>query len=249
MSIINHIFNAYSAYSGTGILTVLFFVALIYVALKEQSRSNRTILLYGTVILMAVIFCPLTYYIYYSYVDATTYWRFFWLVPIGVGLAYVGTQIADRHRITGMLMATVVLILGGTFVYTSREDFRLAENPYQIPDAVIEMSDYMEAKGLDEIRVAVTPELLTYIRQYDVNLTMPYGREQLDPGWGEPVGFFQLMLSGYVDYEAIAEKCMYNATRFIIVNDEKQALNNPEDAGFKYCMTSGAFSLYEFTEL
>lgn len=249
MELINGILNWYSEYSGTGIFMVLFFVALIFVALLDDNRSNRTVLLYGSVILMLIIFCPATYYIYSKYVDAGTYWRFFWLIPVGIGLAYVGTKLIGKSAVTGLLMIGVVLILGGTYVYNSRMDYKPSENLYQLPNEVIEISDYLESRNLPEIRCAVSPELLTYIRQYDVNIVMPYGREQLDSRWSEKSGFFELMLSGTINYEAIGEKCLYNQTRFIVVNNQKTALNNPQNCGFEYIMSSGAFSLYEYTRL
>lgn len=246
MELMNGILNCYSEYSGTGIFTVLFFVALIYVALIDKNRSNRTVLLYGSVILIIIIFFPATYYFYTKYVDAGTYWRFFWLMPVGVGLSYVATKLADENKITGLLMIAIIFVLGGTYVYSSRADYIKAKNAYQIPQEVIEIADYLESRELEEIRCAVTPELLTYMRQYDVNIIMPYGREQLDPKWSAPSGFFELMLSGNINYEAIGEKCLYNNTRFIVVNNQKLALNDPGRCGFEFIMTTGPFDLYEY---
>lgn len=243
------IFKWYSDYSGTGILMVLYFVALIYLALKDENRSNRTILLVGSIVLIMIIFLPVTYFLYTKYVDSGTYWRMFWLIPSTAGLAYVGAHLINEHRVTGLFMIFGTLLLGGAFVYTSKPEMRIAENAYQIPDSVIEISDYLESRELDEIRVAVSPELLIYIRQYDVNLIMPYGREQLDPRWSEASGFFQLMLEPAIDFEEIAKKCLYNQTRFIVVNNEKMQKNNPAHNDFEYIMTSGSFDLYEYKAL
>lgn len=249
MDLISGIFNWYSEYSGSGILTVLFFVVLIYIALEDENRSNRTVLLYGTVILMLIIFFPGTYYIYTKYVDAGTYWRFFWLIPMGIGLAYAGAKLTEKHALAGGLMVMVVLMLGGSFIYNSRVSFRIAENLYQLPGEVIDIADYLESRELEEIRCAVSPELLTYIRQYDVNIIMPYGREQLDSRWSEKSGFFMLMADANINPAKLAEKCLYNHTQFIVVNNEKALLNRPENCGFKKVYTSGSFDVYEYMEL
>lgn len=251
MDIISGIFKFYSDYSGSGVLTVLFFVALIFVALSETNRSNRTILLYGSISLLVIIFCPLTYYVYMRYVDVNTYWRFFWLIPVGIGLAYVGTRIASTHPQTGLIMMAVVFILGGSFCYTSLPQFRKADNLYQIPEEVIAVADYIREGNSngEDAKVAVGPEMLPYIRQYDTSIVMPYGREQLDEKGCIPSGFYQLMASAAINYAAIGEKCLYNNTRYIVVNNQKSALNDPGRCGFKRVFTAGTFDVYEYTEL
>ena len=243
---LSEILAYYSAYTGAGILMVLFLVGLVYIALREKNRSNRTILLYGTVGLILVIVFPWFYHLYVTYVDETTYWRMWWIVPVGLGLAYVGTELINEHRGTGLLLATFILLLGGRFVYTSNEQFETSDNLLQIPMEVVEIADYLEDYEEEIVYVAVPPEMLTTIRQYDVNIRMPYGREQLDPNWGGHSGFYELMLENTLDFAALAEKCTYNYTRYLVVDGQKTFLNEPADNDFSFLTQVGKYRVYEY---
>ena len=109
MTLLGKIFGYYSQYTGMSILMSLFFVALAYVALKDKNRNNKTIILYGTVGILLLIFNPLLYYVYSTYVDAGSYWRVFWILPMAIGIAYVGAELVKDHRITGFLLLIFAL--------------------------------------------------------------------------------------------------------------------------------------------
>lgn len=249
MEMMVEIFNVYSRYSGRGILMALFFVSLFYLALAEKKRTVRTILLYGSVMIILFIFMPPVYHAYVSYVDATTYWRMWWMLPVGIGLAYVGTQLISEHRLTGFLMVFLILLLGGEFVYTSNPNFRKTENIYQIPEEIIKIIDFLEEYDEGVVHAAFPAELLGFVRQYDIELRMPYGRERWEENWSEPNGFYQLMYASTVDFEALAQKCSYNYTRYIIVDARKGYLNIPEQNGYRLLLISGVYRVYEYTEI
>lgn len=245
MELVQGILNAYSTYTGLGILNVLFFVGLVYVALVDSNRTNRTILLYGSAILVLIIFCPLTFYLYDKFVDVGTYWRLWWMVPAGIGLAYVGTKVVDNHRITGFCLALFILFLGGNLVYTADLEYRIADNVYQIPDEAIDIADFLEEYEEDTVRVALPTELLTYVRQYDPYIALPYGREQYGGPWGTTSGFYIEMNLEQLDFEKIAEKCVYNNTKYIVVSRSKGHVNEPIDSGFIYLTSYGEYDIYE----
>ena len=113
--LIGEIFEQYSRYTGTGVFMVLFFVGLVFLAVTEndKEKAGYTVLLHGSVWMALIIFIPLLYVVYTRLVDAGTYWRFFWLIPMGIGLAYVGTELINDHRVMGFLLIVLVLLLGG----------------------------------------------------------------------------------------------------------------------------------------
>lgn len=249
MAMMEEIFRIYSSYSGRGILMALFFVSLFYLALAEKKRTVRTILLYGSVGIILFIFLPPFYQAYVSHVDATTYWRMWWVLPVGVGLAYVGTQLIAEHRLTGFFMAFLILLLGGEFVYTGNPNFRKTENIYQIPSEIVTLIDFLEEYDEGVVNAAFPAELLGFVRQYDIELRMPYGRERWEENWSEPNGFYQLMYAPTVDFEALAEKCRYNYTRYIVIDARKGYLNVPEEHGFQLLLESGVYRVYEYTKI
>ncbi|HPF29202.1 MAG TPA: hypothetical protein PLZ77_03735 [Lachnospiraceae bacterium] len=243
------IIEVYSEYSGSGNLMVLFFVGLIYLALVERDRSVRTLLVYGSISLIAIIFQPVVFYLYTTYVDGPTYWRMWWMIPIGIGLAYAGTKLISKHQTTGFLLVLAILALGGKAVYSGAADAKTAENIYQIPQAVVSIADELENREDAVVYAAFPPEMLIFIRQYDVAIRMPYGREMLDENWGGSSGFYQLMSSPELDFEKLAEKCDYNFTRYLIVDGNKSFLNQPQENGFEQIFMYEKYIVYEYTRI
>ena len=233
--LIGEIFEQYSRYTGTGVFMVLFFVGLVFLAVTEndKEKAGYTVLLHGSVWMAIIIFIPLLYVVYTRLVDAGTYWRFFWLIPMGIGLAYVGTELINDHRVMGFLLIVLVLLLGGNLVYTSDYTFEKAENEYQIPQEVIDLSEIIETHECPVKKAAFPLELLIFIRQYDVDITMPYGREQLDPNWVETENdFFNAIMQDWYDFELIRHNCYDTATCYFVVNRGRQFINNPSSYGF-----------------
>lgn len=245
-----NIIAEYSRYTGTGIFMVLFFVCLVVIAISDKNYSNRTVLLFGSLFTLILIFFPGMYYLYTRFVDVNTYWRMWWLVPMGIGLAYVGTNLIKDHRITGFLLAFFIFILGGRLVYTSNPFFGKAANPYKIDGTVMSLCDYLDKVEEDDIVVAVAPELLTIVRQYDPYLYMPYGREQLDINWGNNWGysnkFYEVMCDDNVDFSKLREQCGAFDTKYLIINNLKTYINSPEEYGFKYHVTMGNYDIYSY---
>lgn len=243
------VFQLYSKYTGTGILMVLFFTALVFLALKEENRSTRTVLLYGCIALIILIFFPPTYYLYVKYVDAGTYWRLWWMLPTGIGLAYVGAKLLQQNKGTGLFLSLVILLLGGEFVYgIQKPNIMPAENAYQLPQEVIDLADFLDAYEENTIIYAAVPsELLIYMRQYDIHIQMPYGREMLDPNWGGQSEFFKAMESPELDFAVLQEWVHKTNVRFLVVNAAKPYRNAPEDYALEKIGEVGNYEIYEYT--
>lgn len=246
MTLLGKIFGYYSQYTGMSILMSLFFVALAYVALKDKNRNNKTIILYGTVGILLLIFNPLLYYAYSTYVDAGSYWRVFWILPMAIGIAYVGAELVKDHRITGFLLLIFALFLGGKLVYTISPEFKFATNEYHINQSTVDVADYLDTLDLDHYMVAVPYEMLADIRQYNINIRMPYGREQYDEKWGIRTGFFELMIADNVDFSLLADKCRFNNTKYLVINAGKPQLDDPGENGFTLLKSVGGYEIYEY---
>ena len=249
MTYINEIFDHYAKYTGSGIFMVLFFVCLVYMAIKDTNENNKSVLLYGSLYSAICIFVPITYYLYITFVDSSTYWRMFWIIPVSVGLAYVGTKLVSSHRLTGLLLVFLVLILSGQFVYLSNPFFYFADNPYKIDQTVMDVCDYLDSCDDDYMNVALPAEFLTQARQYDIKLFTPYGREQLDENWGQPSGFYMAMNAETADFDVLRVKCEVNNTNYIVMNNMKEYVNDPEDFKFVYLTTIGNYEIYRFDGL
>ena len=248
MHFFDEIFEQYSLYTGTGIFMVLFFVALVYIYLTEKDSGNRGVLLFGSIFTIILIMFPPFFYLY-SYLDDGTYWRMWWLVPSGIGLAYAGAKLISKYRLTGFLLTLLILMLGGNMIYSHDNGvFNVAENKYKLPQYVLDTCDILENDADGYICAAFPTEFLSSVRQYDVNIMMPYGREQLDPKWALPSGFFAEMNKESYNFHEIRKKCIDNHTNYLVVNNLKEYEDEPSDYGFDYFKTIGVYEIYRFSE-
>lgn len=245
----SEIFRLYSQYTGTGILMVLFFTTLVVMALNEKNQSTRTIILYGSISISALIFFPPFFYLYDHYVDSYTYWRMWWLIPTGIGFAYVGTQLMQKHRWSGFLLVVIILMLGGEWVYSgSLKEVSVATNYYQLPQEVVDTVDFLdEYEDNRFIYAAFSPELLPYVKQYNINVHMPYGRDMMDPNAMQQSQFFLLMAADTVDFSALEQHCLTELTRYLVVDNRKAFATEPEDYNFVKIATFGNYDVYDYT--
>ena len=247
LDLLSGIFEQYSLYTGTGIFMGLFFVALIYLTLTEKNENARTILISGSVYVIVMIFFPITYFIYVNYVDRTTYWRIWWMVPVGIILGYAGAKLVGKHRITGLLLSLFVFVLGGKFVY-STGNFAPEENKYQLPQNMINICDYLEETDEDgNIKAAFPPEFLETVRQYDINIVMPYGREELYTG--KPEAFYVAMKSENTDFRRLALYCASFQTEYIVINEKNRFSNDPRTSGFELLQNIDGYQIYQYKNL
>ena len=250
MEIIRGLFTEYSNYSGSGVLLMFFFAGMLYLALSEQNRGVRTAILHGSVCLTLVIFFPPLYYIYTRFVDAGTYWRLFWMLPVACGLAYVAAVLIEKHKWTGLLLTLVILMLGGELSYLGKGNGEkaFAENVYQLPQEVVDIVDEMErTENGGMIRAAFPPELLVYVRQYSTHILMPYGREMLDERWhSQGSGYYEVMSAEMVDFAALSEKCLYNDTKYVVINANKAYEGDLKENGFTLYYRCSPYVVYEY---
>lgn len=80
-------------YIGDGLAAGLFLAAFLYLLFTEKDRTKRIILLYTSLVVMVLFFCPLFAAEIFQYLDAETYYRILWLVPMTVVIAYGGVRL------------------------------------------------------------------------------------------------------------------------------------------------------------
>lgn len=81
-------------YIGDGFAAGLFLTAFLYLLFAEKDRTKRIILLYTSLVVAALFFCPLFAAEIFQYLDAETYYRILWLVPMTAVIAYAGVHLA-----------------------------------------------------------------------------------------------------------------------------------------------------------
>lgn len=176
------ILEIFQKFTGSGFLTILYLLTLLYLWTSEKNRTFRAVFVYGASVIQVLFFLPPFFY-GYQLLDQGTYYRILWLLPMTVTIAYAMVKILGRYPMGSIVIGAVVVAICGKCVY-SNEYITLAENIYHIPQEVVEVCDFI-MPGEDEERVTgVFPDdLIHFVRQYSDRIRMAYGRDYLAPDW------------------------------------------------------------------
>lgn len=160
-----------------------FFIGLIWVTLRKREREARIFWLY-VIVLGLTIYNPLViHFVVPKFMDAELYYRFFWVLPVAVGTAYLFTCLVaecPKNWLKGLAAAGLLALIvatssvNGNVVY----NVRLPENLYKVPDQVLYACDiiHRDYDGEGEPRAVFTDEYEIYVRQYDPSIRLTIDR-------------------------------------------------------------------------
>lgn len=221
-------------YTGLRYLAVLYLAALIYLLVTEKEKRIRTLIIYVPIALLAVYLCPLFRWLF-VWMEHTgeTYYRVLWLLPMGVTISYAGCRLFAAHKRIGLVVMAAAVIVCGTYVYDSPVHdspyISKAENLYHIPQTVVEVCDYLkENEELAYIQAVFPEELVHFVRQYDTDIGMPYGRSMLVPQWGYYNAVHEAMeKSEVIDMEALLQATRESLCNYIIIHEARELSDDP----------------------
>lgn len=172
----------YQEYTGSGFLTILYLLTLLYLWMSEKNPTVRTIFVYGASVIQILFFIPLFYY-GYQILDEGTYYRILWILPMTITIAYGAVKILGRYPAGSVVFGFLMIMICGKYVY-SNPYITKAENVYHIPQEVIEVCDVIMPEDDEERVKGIFPdELIHFVRQYSTRIQMVYGRDYLAPDW------------------------------------------------------------------
>lgn len=231
-------------YSGTGFLTVLYLLALLYLWMTEKNVTVRAVFVYGASILQALFFFPLFYY-GYQLLDAGTYYRILWLLPMSVTIAYAGTRILGKFPRFGIIFGLLLIAISGQCVY-SNIYITKAENAYHIPQEVIEVCDLiMPAEGEERVTGVFPDELIHFVRQYSTRIQMAYGRDALVEDWTYGVHpLHEIMKKEELPVEELTKLATEYRCQYIILEKSKKLIGDFEKLQVYKLGETGNYDIY-----
>lgn len=245
------IVTLYEGYIGTGMISGLFLVALIYLFVAEKNKTIRIVLLYMPVVTLAFYFCPFFAAVVYAFTGEEIYYRLLWLVPVVPVLAYAAVRViaeaGEKKRLPAGLAIAGIFLLSGSLVYRSPH-FKTAENAYHVPQAVVEICDTIQS-GDTLVKAVFPAELVQYVRQYNANIWMPYGREILVERWGFHYELYDLMQAETLDADAAAPLAKEQGCQYLILPEGKEIQGSLADYGYGLLCTKGGYCVYWASEL
>lgn len=241
----------YENYIGTGMIAGLFLVALIYLFFSEKNKTTRIVFLYMPVIVLVLYFCPFFATVVYAFADEEIYYRLLWLVPIVPVLAYAAIKliisIQGKKRIVVGVAVVGMIMVSGKLVYTSPY-FSVAQNPYHVPEAVVQICDEIEEEGAF-VMAAFPMEFIQYVRQYSGNVRMPYGRDVLVERWKAKDELYDLMNENVLRVAEIAEVSKAKGVHYLVFSAAKQLDGDFLDYGFKLIGEFEGYLVYQDVEM
>lgn len=169
-------------YFGNGVYLIFYVLALVF--LFKKRPDLKKILLLPMCVLFFLFALPKTSHFILSYMfeGGGIYWRYFWLLQINLIIAVAVVEMIEikkEKRGQRLLVILGILIVSGSFIF-NQDNFQKAENPYKIPDEVVEICDLIKADAgeaylLEDLTVAPA-SLAGWIRMYDGDICLLYGR-------------------------------------------------------------------------
>ena len=240
--------ETFRKYGGAGLILIWFLIALVYLFFKEKKKNHRILFLYMPTVILLFFFNPLFFSVFNGLTEEAIYFRFLWLLPITVVIAYAAVYITNtlrgRKKIYFGLAAVCLVLISGKPVYTSPL-FERAENIYHVPQEVVEICDAIEIEGR-EVMAAFPEEFLLYVRQYSPFVCMPYGREVI---MGEYNEFHQLMKQEEISVDEMAVLAKQYRCHYVIVSEEKNLIGDIAEYDYEIYEQIGEYVIYKDTTM
>ena len=242
---------------GKPLLAIVLLVSAIYLIICEKDIRKKIILGIIPVVVLAGFLLPITKILYVAAFDdgSDTYYRVLWLIPMYVVIGYAACKLIFSLKNVvwqrvGLVAALVVVMLSGSIVYANQYMSR-AENLYHIPQDVIDVCDVILPKDRDQrVRALFPSELVHFVRQYDTNILMPYGREMIASQWD----YYNAVYDAYEKPEVINAEALLEATRqakclYIVVRTDRKVDVSLVTMGLRLVDTVGDYLIYADPEV
>lgn len=239
--------ETFHKYEGAGLILAWFLVAWFYLLLKEEKKPNRILFVYMPVGIMLLFFNPLFFKIFGGLTEEAIYFRFLWLLPVTIVLSYCVIQISNRlqgaRKIVFSVVSVILIVLCGRPVYVNPL-FETAENPYHVPQEVVEICDSIRVEGR-EVMAAFPEEFLLYVRQYSPYVCMPYGRET----FGLYNELQNVLEAEVVDVERLSVQAKEYGCHYVILSTEQELKGDMEEYSYELFGQVGGYLIYRDTSI
>lgn len=237
---------------GNPILPIILLASAIYLIIFEKDVIKKIILGVLPIVILAGFLLPITKIVYVAAFDdgSDTYYRILWLVPTYMVIGYAackvifGFESRIKQRVA-LVVSLVIVALSGSLVYLNQY-MSVAENLYHIPQSVIDVCQVIEpAEGEQRVRAVFPSELVHFVRQYNTNILMPYGREMIATQWD----YYNEVYEAYEKPEVINAEELIEATRqtkclYVVLRSDRKIDKNLTSLGLKLVETVDDYLIY-----
>ena len=251
-TVFNYITEAYERAVGTGLYFGMFVIAILYIIfVLKNDEHDRAKIIFGlySIIILVLNLNPIFANFSIKILGSSVYWRVYWMLPIGLALAFVFTELIYRmpnrvKKIGGFVLIVAAIAIGGNFVY-SEENFSSVSNYYKVPDTVLEIIWEVSADDEDEKKLAGPLEFEVYTRQIDGTINLVEYRSFT--GTYRDNSIVTYITNG--DYVNIYKKAIEKNCNYIVLpNSVKTGNDNLTNYGFIELCENQDYTLYKLEE-
>ncbi len=244
---------ALKLYGGNGVLLLMFIAASIYIIAAEKDIKKKIILGILPLVILAGFLLPVTKIVYVAVFDdgSDTYYRLLWIIPMYAVIAYGACKALIRMKRASVrrgifALMIVIIAVTGSFVY-GNQYMSVAENLYHIPQNVIDICDVISpAEGQPRVRAAFPSELVHFVRQYDTDILMPYGREMVVTQWDYYNAVYEVMEKPEtIDVDALLEATRQTKCHYIVLADSRKINGSLLDYGLNAIANIDGYTIFE----
>ncbi|MCR5101152.1 MAG: hypothetical protein K6B41_07330 [Butyrivibrio sp.] len=237
----------FKLYAGKGLIMGLFIASVIYLLIKEKELYKKLVIVIAPLIILAAFFIPFTRIVFVALLEdgSDTYYRILWTIPMGVIIAYAGCSFFARRKRIGLILMSILVVVSGSLVYNNQYVTK-AENAYHIPQSVIDVCDeIVPYDDHDRVRAVFPSEMVHFVRQYDTDILMPYGRDIISSQWNYYNAVHEEMeREGYIDVEALVETTRQAQCSYIVVSETRTLEGSFEDEGLELINIVDGYLIY-----
>ena len=243
---------ALKLYGGNGAILVMFLASALYIAITEKSHKKKIMLGIIPLLIFAGFLVPITKIVFVAAFDdgSDTYYRVLWLIPMYVVIAYgfckfIFSLKKSMYQRIAIVAALAIIASTGSLVYASR-NVTVAENLYHIPQKVIDICDVISPKeGEPRVRAAFPSDLVHFVRQYDTNILMPYGREMVVTQWDYYNPVYEVMEKPEtIEAAALLEATRETRCKYIVLYQERKIDRDLQELGLDLVSNVHGYNIY-----
>ena len=243
---INTIKSSYEQFLGSGMYFALFLVSMLYIFMKEKDKKKRILFIYFPIVIFAVITNPFFNLLSSVVFTVNTYYRLFWLLPLGIVIAYAAVLVVNEgkdkiEKIVIFVSLFVIIALSGKFYFATKGTFVEFGNLYKLPDESVLVAQLIGIDEEENKKALVPGELTPYIRQIDSTIELLYGRRPDTAYWDNPLA--TELDNGNVEY--IAKMLDENNCQYVVFK-RATAMKEPiQNYGFEMINETENYIIYK----
>lgn len=239
--------EVFRQYQGDSLYLAAFAVSLAFLWRADHKKRHGTAgkkAVAAVLLSLAFVFNEFVYRIVGRLTDATTYYRFFWMLPVLFVIAYVFTKAftegKKRDRILSAAILAVCLGVGTNLFFLNRQNVNRPKNIYGLdPDAITIaeeiMADWEENRGKEqEPPVAAFDMYLEYqVRTYEPRILWGISRK----------AYLYQAKNGYDHKKYVRQQHLIAAVNEGIKKDSRTLRRSLDKSGVDYLVIRTAFDM------